>query len=98
MQNAMSITWRKQRKTKVKSENRKEEISLQLSMASRAYKTLPSAFRKDSSNGAVKRVSSDNHIDSTADVAFAASVIVARRSLLSQFDTFLSTIHPWLSP
>jgi len=34
-------------------------------MASRAYKTLPSAFRKDSSNGAVKRVSSDSHRSSS---------------------------------
>jgi hypothetical protein len=38
-------------------------------MASRAYKTLPSAFRKDSSNGAVKRVSTDSHRSSSRNAA-----------------------------
>jgi hypothetical protein len=60
MQNAtVSISWGRQ---KVKFETaKKEEINFSSNMASRAYKTLPSAFRKDSSNGAVKRVSSDSH-------------------------------------
>ena len=59
MQNAtVSIIWRRQ---KVKFETAKKEENFSPNMASRAYKTLPSAFRKDSSNGAVKRVSSDSH-------------------------------------
>ena len=45
----------------MKFETAKEEENFSPNMASRAYKTLPSAFRKDSSNGQVKRVSSDSH-------------------------------------
>ena len=45
----------------MKFETAKKEENFSPNMASRAYKTLPSAFRKDSSNGAVKRVSSDSH-------------------------------------
>jgi len=49
----------------VKFETAKKEENFSPNMASRAYKTLPSAFRKDSSNGAVKRVSSDSHRSSS---------------------------------